>query len=57
MWRAEVEKSHEQMAKVASIESDKAECRCLQAPMLVLARREELRHILESSRTTFFLEF
>ena len=38
------------MVEVASIESDKAECRCLQAPMLVLARREELPYNLESSR-------
>ena len=38
------------MVEVASIESDKAECRCLRAPMLVLARREELRHILERPR-------
>lgn len=30
------------MVEVASIENDKAECRCLQTPMLVLARREEL---------------
>ena len=34
MWRAEVEKSHERMAEVVSMESDKAECRCLRAPIL-----------------------
>ena len=32
------------------VESDKAECRYLRRPMLVLARREELRHISERPR-------
>ena len=36
--------------EVASIESDKAECRCLQSPML--ARRGELHLFGESSKLT-----